>query len=153
VIDDSLLNESGEQVETPLGKEANDLPDDHPEDQGPEPDDPPCCPAAEQAGSPDGDEDDDPLAQFKAWRRRVASYALKIKTGVLPTQVDDLLRRLRGKDTQSPVTREEVEAVVSALTRTIMGGTAPKKHVESKKKRSYKGRTNHVARKRILYAR
>jgi hypothetical protein len=63
----------------------------------------------------------------------VASYALKIKAGVLPAQIDDLLRRLKNGDTQSPVTRE-VEGVVLSLT--ILGGTAPKKRVEGRRGRT-----------------
>jgi hypothetical protein len=127
----------------------------HPPEQGENPDDPTCSPAVEQAYPAVEDEADDPLAQFREWRRRVASYSLEIRTGVLPALVDDLLRRLRDGDTQSPVTREEVEEVVSALTRTIKGGTAPKKRVEgkSRKKRTYKSRTNHAARKRTMHAR
>jgi hypothetical protein len=84
----------------------------------------------------------------------VFSYALEIRTGVFPAQVDDLLGRLRYWDTQSPVTSEEVEEVVSSLTRTLTGGTAPKMSIEGKKKkRTYKGRTNRAARKRTMYAR
>jgi hypothetical protein len=83
----------------------------------------------------------------------VASYALEIRIGVLPASVDNLLRRLRDGDTQSPVTREEVEEVVSSLTRTITGGTAPKKRVEGgSRKRTYKSSSNHAARKRTMYA-
>jgi hypothetical protein len=147
------MNASGQAV-VPTRDETFNPDKSHPSEQGPDPDDLARSPAAEQVYPSSEDEADDPLAQFRAWRRRVASYALKITTGVLPAQVDDLLRRLRDGDTQSPVTREEVEEVVSALTRTIMGGTAPKKRVESKKKkRTYNSRSNHAARKRTMYAR
>jgi hypothetical protein len=78
---------------------------------------------------------------------------LKIKTGVLRAQLDDLVRRLRDGNTQSKVTREEVEEVVLTLTRTNLGGTAPKKRVEGRTKRTHKSLTNHEARKRIMYAR
>jgi hypothetical protein len=141
-------------VDAALGEETDDLPDNnHPSEQGVDPEDPMCSPATEQVRRSLERGADDPLAQFKAWRRRVASYALNIETGVLPTQVDDLLRRLRDGVTQSPVTREEVEEVVLFLTRTILGGTAHKKRVEGRTKRAYKSRTNHEARKRIMYAR
>jgi hypothetical protein len=71
-----------------------------------------------------------------------------------PGQVDDLLGRLGDGDTQSPITREEVEEMGSSLTRTLKGGTAPKKRVEGKKKKgTYKGRTNRAVRKRTMYAR
>jgi hypothetical protein len=152
--DDPEMNAS-EQVESPTGDVTCNISDkNHPPEQGLEPHDPSSCPAAEQAHASMEEETDDPLAQFRAWRRRVASYALKIRTGVLPVQVDDLLGRLRDGDTQSPVTREEVEEVVSTLTRTLIGGTAPKKRVEGKgKKRTKKVRSNHAARKRTMYAR
>jgi hypothetical protein len=74
-----------------------------------------------------------------------------LPTGVLPAEADDL-RRLRDRGTQSAVMRE-VEDVVLSLTRTILGGTAPKKRVEGRTKRTYKSRNNHKARKRIMYAR
>jgi hypothetical protein len=80
---------------------------------------------------------------------------LKSKAGDSSAEVDDLLRRLRDGKTQSPVTREEVEEVVSTLSRQLLGGTAPKKGDEGKtgNKGAYKGRTNHAARKRITFAR
>nr|ADX60049.1 R2 protein [Kalotermes flavicollis] len=150
---DPVLNASEEQVDAPLGEEADDLPDNnHPSEQGVDPEDPTCSPATKQVQPASEEEADDPLAQLKAWRRRVASYALKIETGVFPAQVDDLIRRLRDGDTNSKVTCEEVEEVVLSLTRTILGGTAPKKRVEGRTKRTYKSRNNHEARKRIMYA-
>jgi hypothetical protein len=115
-----------EQVDAPSGEEANDPLDNHqPAEQGTTPNDLLCRPAAEQAQPSLEDEADDPEAQFTAWRRRVASYALEIKAGDSYALVDDLLKRLKDGETQSNVTREEVEAVVLTLTETIMGGTAP----------------------------
>jgi hypothetical protein len=78
-----------------------------------------------------------------------------MRTEVLPASVDNLLRRLRDGDTQSPVTCKEVEVeeVVSALTRTIISCTAPKKRVEGgSRKRTYKSPSNHAARKRTKNA-
>jgi hypothetical protein len=73
--------------------------------------------------------------------------------GVLPALVDELHRRLRDGDTQSPVTSEEVEEVVSSLIRIISGDMAHKKPVgRRKKRRTYKGRTNHVARMSTMCA-
>jgi hypothetical protein len=119
--------------------------------KGLDPNDPSFCPAAEQTQTSLEEEANDPFAEFRAWRRMVASYALKIRTEGLPALVDELLGRLRDGETQSPVTREEV---VSSLTRTITGGTAPKKRVEGQKRtHPYKGRTNHAARRHTMYAR
>jgi hypothetical protein len=64
----------------------------------------------------------------------MASYVIKIRTGVLPVLVDDIHGRLRDGDTIS-VTGEEVEELVSFLTR-ISGGKTPKKCVKSQRKRS-----------------
>jgi hypothetical protein len=90
-LDDPKLNVSGEEVEASVGDEADDLTEGNPEEQGLDPDDPECCPATEQAGYREGDEDDNPFAQFKARRRRVASYTFEKQMGVLPTQLNDIL--------------------------------------------------------------
>jgi hypothetical protein len=142
------------QVEAPEGEETSDTGESHHTVKGLDPNDPSLSPAAEQAQTSFEEEANDPFAEFRAWRRMVASYALKIRTEGLPALVDDLLGRLRDGETQSPVTREEVEEVVSSLTRTITGGTAPKKRVEGQKRtHPYKGRTNHAARRHTMYAR
>jgi hypothetical protein len=64
-------------------------------------------------------------------------YALKIKIGVLRAQIYDVLRRLRDGDTKSKVT-SEVEEVVLSLTRTNLGGTAPKNRVGVERRGSTK---------------
>jgi hypothetical protein len=77
----------------------------------------------------------------------VASCAVQIRTGILPALVDDLLERLTHGDTQSHVKRENVAEMVSSPTRSLTGGTAPKRLFEGRKKKgTNKGRTNHTAR-------
>jgi hypothetical protein len=63
-----VTNASEEQADAPLGEEANDLPgNNHPSEQGVDPEDPTCSNATEQAQHTSEEEADDQFAQFKAW--------------------------------------------------------------------------------------
>ena len=141
---DALLRE-----ETNMPLRENHLPE---QDSILESDDP-VNPATEQADTfiLEG-ESDDPMAPFKAWRKWVASYALKIKSEILSPELDRLLVRLEDVDNSNHVVREEIEAVVDALLNVLKGsGTA--RPSTTKKKRKVGGHSNHASRKRILYAR
>ena len=64
----------------------------------------------------------------RAWRIRVASYALKIRVAIPPIpELDSLLERLGEEQDPKLVAREEVEAVVVTHTKALkLGGTTPK---------------------------
>lgn len=119
------------------------------------------CPAAnvkeQDASAPHIEEQlasDDPAVQLGAWRKRVALHALSIDAGVLSSPIDALLRKISdlGNEQTPPGVREEVEAVVSLVTREISGGAPPIKRTPKKKRKQKDNRDNHRGRKRQLFA-
>ena len=73
-------------------------------------------------------EGNDKQLPFRAWRRGVASYALKISVAIPPIpELDNLLEQMGNLEDPNSAAREEVETVVDALTKALkLGGTAPK---------------------------